>query len=82
MNVLSFISPSGKDTIHYNVPGIIANGVASFREVGTEDSPGTIVCGNGDAGKLRDDHRGASIACWTFMWKSMRLISVCIVRIT
>src|SRR5438445_11161329 len=29
----------------------------------TEISPGYIVCGNGDAGKLRVDHRGASIAC-------------------
>jgi NADH-quinone oxidoreductase subunit F len=27
-----------------NVPGIIANGAAWFREHGTEDSPGTIVC--------------------------------------
>src|SRR2546427_12668167 len=35
----------------------------------TPRSPGYIVCGNGDAGKLRVDQRGASIACWTFMSK-------------
>ena len=29
----------------------------------TERSPGYIVCGNGDAGKLRVAQRGASIAC-------------------
>ena len=56
--------------------------IVSGMRASTDMSPGTIGCGNGDAGKLRDDHRGASIACWTFMWKSMRLISVCIVRIT
>ncbi len=27
-----------------NIPGIIANGADWFREVGTDDSPGTIVC--------------------------------------
>jgi NADH:ubiquinone oxidoreductase subunit F (NADH-binding) len=27
-----------------NVPGIVANGPEWFREVGTEDSPGTVVC--------------------------------------
>jgi NADH:ubiquinone oxidoreductase subunit F (NADH-binding) len=27
-----------------NVPGILANGPSWFREVGTDDSPGTIVC--------------------------------------
>ena len=33
-------------------------------------------------GKLRDDHRGASIACCMCMPKSIILISVCMVRIT
>src|SRR5581483_4533187 len=45
-------------------------------------SPGYIVCGNGDAGKLRVVQRGASMASWMFMPKSMILISVCMVRMT
>src|SRR6266536_1095845 len=32
-----------------------------------ERSPGYMVCGNGDAGKLRVVERGAAIACWMFM---------------
>jgi hypothetical protein len=30
VDVLSFIQPSGKDTIHYNVPGIVATSADSF----------------------------------------------------
>src|SRR4051794_20036209 len=37
--------------------------VASGMRDSTELSPGYIVCGNGDAGKLRVVQRGASIAC-------------------
>ena len=36
---------------------------ASGTRDSTDRSPGYIVCGNGDAGKLRVVHRGASIAC-------------------
>jgi hypothetical protein len=42
----------------------------------TDKSPGYIVCGKGDAGKLRVDRRGASIACWTFIPKSTTFTSV------
>ena len=44
--------------------------VASGIRASTDMSPGNIVCGNGEAGKLRVDHRGASIACCTFIPKS------------
>src|SRR5207249_3661846 len=37
--------------------------VASGIRDSTDISPGYIVCGNGEAGKLRVDHRGASMAC-------------------
>src|SRR5262245_40746688 len=50
--------------------------VASGIRDSTELSPGYIVCGNGDAGKLRVVQRGASIACCTFMPKSTTFISV------
>ena len=56
--------------------------VASGIRASTYISPGYIVCGNGDAGKLRDDHRGASIACCTFIPKSTMFRSVWMVRIT
>ena len=46
----------------------------------TDRSPGYIVCGNDDAGKLRVDHRGASIACCTFMSNSIMFSRVCMVR--
>ena len=39
-----------------------------------------MVCGNGEAGKLRVDQRGASIACCTFMLNSTMFSSVCMVR--
>ena len=56
--------------------------MASGMRASTDMSPGYMVCGNGDAGKLREDQRGASIACWMFMPKSIMLISVCMVRMT
>src|SRR5262249_22981018 len=48
----------------------------------TVKSPGYIVCGKGEAGKLRVDQRADSIACWTSMPKSIMFRSVCIVRMT
>src|SRR5215471_12725704 len=37
--------------------------VISGMRASTDMSPGYIVCGKTEAGKLRDDQRGASIAC-------------------
>jgi hypothetical protein len=53
---------------------------ASGTLASTERSPGYIVCGKGDAGKLRVDQRGASMACWTFIPNSIMFKNVCMVR--
>lgn len=44
----------------------------------THISPGSIVLGNGEDGKLSLDQRGASIAWCMFIPKSTTLMSVCI----
>src|SRR3954449_12420061 len=47
----------------------------------TDRSPGRLMlCGNTEDAKPRVDHRGASIACWTFMPKSIMFMSVWTVR--
>src|SRR5712691_947110 len=61
---------------------ISASRTASGTRCSTDISPGYIVCGNGDAGKLRVAQRGASIASCTFIPKSTTFKSVWIVRNT
>ena len=54
---------------------------SSFTETGirfsNDKSPGYIVCGKGEAGKLRVVQRGASIASWMFIPKSTMFTNVC-----
>src|SRR5215831_3404340 len=75
-------SDHGGDTRSLWPLPINASRVASGIRDSTAMSPGYIVCGNGEAGKPREDQRGASMACWMFMPKSTMLIRVCIVRMT
>src|SRR5438105_3762597 len=52
----------GPDTVSVWPLAASAFCTASAMRPSTDRSPGCMVCGNGDAGKLRVDQRGASIA--------------------
>ena len=47
----------------------LGNALAAGIRASTTISPKCMVCGKGDARKLRVAQRGASIACWIFMPK-------------
>src|ERR1043166_9708295 len=76
MAALAFIDQGGRTETLWPRRDSSARMASGTRD-STDRSPGYMVCGNGEAGKLLVLHRGASIACCAFMPNSMMFSNVC-----